>query len=292
MDSIASFVNDCIREAHIVQITEAPIDEAKARGAHAMFGEKYGSIVRVVEIPNISIELCGGNHVRTTKDLQVFKIISESGIAAGTRRIEALVGHERVERYNEEKRVLAFKEYRKRWLAVSEKLAQSKMPNSLDDTASMAEIYAAQEALINLSKTVEKALRESQKSTAGALFDDIIKSPIPLRSGHGVGVFRVLDDQPVPVLRELADRAVNALGDCVVVLGSSVNHKGHAIAKVSPSVMGNITAKELIDELTAITGGGGGGRGNMAQAGGLGAQKLKGAMTHMVEKYAQTSTGN
>jgi len=75
-------------------------------------------------------------------------------------------------------------------------------------------------------------------------------------------------------------------------LGSSINDKGHAIAKVSPSVMGSITAKELIDELTAITGGGGGGRDNMAQAGGLGTQKLDEAMAHMLEKYAQTSTGD
>tara|TARA_Y100001935_G_scaffold255638_1_gene270344 strand:- start:3005 stop:5482 length:2478 start_codon:yes stop_codon:yes gene_type:complete len=292
LDKISSFVNDCIRDAHIVTITEAPIDEAKARGAHAMFGEKYGDTVRVVDISNISIELCGGNHVRTTKDLQVFKIISESAIAAGTRRIEALVGDERVERYNEERRALAYKEYRKRWLALSEKLAQPNVPNPLEDTASMAEILEAQDVLIAVSKAAEKALRQSQKSTAGALFDDIIKSPIPLRSGYGVGVFHVLADQPVPVLRELADRAVNALGDCLVVLGSSINDKGHAIAKVSPSVMGSITAKELIDELTAITGGGGGGRDNMAQAGGLGTQKLDEAMAHMLEKYAQTSTGD
>ena len=293
LEKIEDLVNESIRQNYPLEEDRlCSIEDAKSRGAMALFGEKYGDTVRVVDISNISIELCGGNHVRTTKDLQVFKIISESAIAAGTRRIEALVGDERVERYNEERRALAYKEYRKRWLALSEKLAQPNVPNPLEDTASMAEILEAQDVLIAVSKAAEKALRQSQKSTAGALFDDIIKSPIPLRSGYGVGVFHVLADQPVPVLRELADRAVNALGDCLVVLGSSINDKGHAIAKVSPSVMGSITAKELIDELTAITGGGGGGRDNMAQAGGLGTQKLDEAMAHMLEKYAQTSTGD
>ena len=291
---ISMFVNQCIEESHVVKITEESLDDAKARGAHAMFGEKYGERVRVVDIPNISIELCGGNHVTNTKDLQQFQIVSESAVAAGTRRIEALVGFDRVEKYLEEKKQMLFKDYQKRWQALDEKakVTNLSMPKKETLENSYDDIASALNQLISFGKTLEKEVKKSQQDMAGSLFDSIIESPLELRSGGGVAIFHIVDEQPVPVLRDLADRVVNALGDCAVVLSSRLNGQSHAVAKVSSSVLKSITAKELIDALTSVTGGGGGGRDNMAQAGGINAQKLDDGMAHISEKYAQTPAGN
>lgn len=285
LNRVSKFVNQCIQESHDVVISEEGIEAAKKRGAHAMFGEKYGDTVRVVDIPSISIELCGGNHVTNTKSLEQFLIVSESAIAAGTRRIEALIGKARVHQYQENRRLALFNDYEKRWAFLREKTDVA-LPKKLDNMASIDTIATAIQDIAILAKRIEKDVKKSQQNTAGSLFESIIQSSMPLRSGSGVAIFQLLDDQPAPVLRDLADRLVNALRDCAVVLSSQTNEKAHAIAKVSNSIVKEITARELIDELTAITGGGGGGRDNMAQAGGLAAQKLADGMAHITQKYA------
>ena len=291
LHAIERFVNDCITAGHSVSIAEEALDSAKARGAHAMFGEKYGERVRVVEIPNISIELCGGNHVTNTSDLQTFAIVSEGAVAAGIRRIEALVGNERVDDHMSQVQRKAYNDYSKRWELVVQNAASAglEMPQKLDATASIDRIQQAQGELLLLGKTLDKAIKADQHTIASDLFDAMIDSSIPMKASGGVAIFQVLEDQPVPVLRAVADRVVNALNDCVVVLGSSMNGKAHAVAKVSKSMTGTITATDLIDALTSITGGGGGGKPTMAQAGGCNAEKLSDGMNHITNTYAKTT---
>ncbi|MGA0242719.1 MAG: DHHA1 domain-containing protein, partial [Candidatus Marinamargulisbacteria bacterium] len=291
--AIETAVNNWIRTAQAVVVSDEPIADAKARGAHAMFGEKYGETVRVVDIPGVSLELCGGNHVTNTRDLQSFKITSESAVAAGTRRIEAVVGEQRVAHVIEMDRKKVYGEYKKRWDALHKKAVgmDVSMPDLLPKTALISDVIPATNALIKHAKIIEKQLIQTQQSAASTLFDDVIQSPVPLKLGHGVAVFKVIESQPVPVLRDLADRVVNTLGDCAVVLVSGDAAKGHAIAKVSPNVMNHISAKSLIQDLTEITGGGGGGRDAMAQAGGIGVQRAHEGVAFIHKKYA-TITGD
>ena len=117
----------------------------------------------------------------------------------------------------------------------------------------------------------------------------MVKASIPLKAYDGVAIFQIVQGQPVPVLRDLADRVVNALGDCVVVLGSTINDKAHAVAKVSKSMSMVVSANDLIHELTSITGGGGGGKPTMAQAGGCNAEKLSDGMDHITKTYGKTT---
>lgn len=286
--TIEAHVNDWITENHKVTITEEAIDDAKARGAQAMFGEKYGDVVRVVDISNISIELCGGNHVVSTADLQQFKIVAESAVAAGTRRIEALVGEQRVGQYNDNQQKRAFADYEKRYAKVLQKAKTlgHDVPDQLPTTATLQTIDAAIAALTQLGKQLDGLLKQQQQGQASDLFTTIIEASLPLQNGAGKAIFKRLDEQPIPVLRDLADRLVDKLGDSAVVLVSETNGKGHAIAKVSPTVLSKLTAKDLINDLTSITGGGGGGRDNMAQAGGIGADHIDAGIAHITKKYA------
>ena len=147
-----------------MSIAEEALDSAKARGAHAMFGEKYGERVRVVEIPSVSIELCGGNHVTNTRDLQAFEIISEGAVAAGIRRIEALVGNERIADHTNRQRSVAYHDYAKRWDALVKSASRIAldMPLKLDSSASSDQIQTALEDLLCLEK---KSIKPSRHPT-------------------------------------------------------------------------------------------------------------------------------
>ena len=113
---------------------------------------------------------------------------------------------------------------------------------------------------MGVGKRLDKALQQQQQSAAGDLLSESLAKQCPLNGEAGVGVFYVYHNQPIPVLKDLADRLVDTLGDAVVVLGSSINNKGHAVAKVSPSLLGSWGADRLIKALTTHTGGGGGGQ--------------------------------
>ncbi|MEK9727567.1 MAG: alanine--tRNA ligase [Candidatus Margulisiibacteriota bacterium] len=284
LNQIEFIVNQWVLENHPVKISEESLDAAKKRGAHAMFGEKYGELVRVVDIPNISIELCGGNHVLQTSDLQSIKVVSESAVAAGIRRIEALVGKDRIKDYESSIQERAFLEYQKRWDHLFEKSQGTtiKMPEKLIASASLLAIETQLDALFNVSKEIEKAHLKNQQSIASDLIQELLQTATPLKDGKGEAIFQVIDDQPIPVLRDLADRMMAKIGQGMIVLVAKSSPKGQAIAKVSSL---DVSAKELINELTSITGGGGGGRDNMAQAGGISVEKVHAGLAHIHQKY-------
>ena len=161
LNAISEYVNECIKAGHPVMISEEALERAKERGAHAMFGEKYGNHVRVVEIPSVSIELCGGNHVTNTRDLQAFEIISEGAVAAGIRRIEALVGNERIADHTNRQRSVAYHDYAKRWDALVKSASRIAldMPLKLDSSASSDQIQTALEDLALFGKKVDKTIK-------------------------------------------------------------------------------------------------------------------------------------
>ena len=291
LSSINKMVNQWIQENHAISISEEAIDDAKQRGAIAMFGEKYSDQVRVVEIPHISIELCGGNHVKQTQDLQEFQIVSEGTIAAGTRRIEAISGTDRVSSWNADRADSAYAEYEQKYneaLLIHQKLSNKNqaIPAQIEKAgASFEHIHHEKQRVIAIIKGLEKQLQQEQRGQAGDLMNEMIDTATKLKAGNGVGVFKVLENQPIPVLKDLADRLVSKLGDSVVILGSSMDNKAHAVVKVSPSLISEFKAPGLINELTKITGGGGGGRDHMAQAGGVDSRKLDDGIQHMTNQY-------
>ena len=286
---ITNYVNTWVKESHPVIVTNEPISKAKEKGAHAMFGEKYGQVVRVVTIPKISIELCGGNHVSNTQELQTFKIVSESAVAAGTRRIEAILGEERIIMYDKERRDIAFKEYEKRWALLDQKSIsiELEIPKKINENSNIELIQTELNKLIKLSKHIEKEVRRNQQGKANELVNSLMNEKRILKAMDGNCVFQFIENQPMPILKDLADQLVEKMGKGAVLLASKKDQNGIAIAKISDSLIQAISAKDLINEFTSITNGGGGGRDQMAQAGGIDPTKINDGITHIIKKYAK-----
>jgi alanyl-tRNA synthetase len=231
------------------------LDEARALGAMALFGEKYGDVVRMVEIGDgsYSRELCGGTHVRSTAEIGVFKLTAESSSAANVRRIEALTGPEAVALLRRHDELLreAATVLRKRPEEVAEAVVE------LRDRAKRAAKQGAAAPATDVSSLVEEAT-----SIDGAR---VLTSTI--------------DGIDAKALVGLADQAKGRLGDAAVVLGSVTDGKVHLVAAVAPALVERgVRAGELIKIAGPIVGGGGGGRDTMAQAGGKDPEKLTEAL--------------
>jgi alanyl-tRNA synthetase len=255
---IESQVNNWILEAHNSIITVMPIAEAKAKGAIAMFGEKYGAEVRVIDIPGVSIELCGGTHVKNTAEIGLFKIVSEAGVAAGVRRIEAVSG-QAVMDYLEIREEIT-KELSDRFKVKPEQILER--VNNLQ-----AELKNAQKEMESLKQEIalnaaEKLL--SQVEQIGKY--QILIAELPNLDGDG--------------LKAAAEMLIAKLDRGAVVLGSAPQpDKVNLVAAFSSSAnQAGLQAGKLIGAIAKITGGGGGGRSNFAQAGGKDATKLSEAL--------------
>lgn len=245
-------VNEKVRENIAVEKIEMRHDEAVKRGALALFGEKYGEIVRMIEVDDWSRELCGGTHVDRTGDIGYFKIISESAIGSGERRIAGLTGQGAVE----------YMRHREEALLEAADAMKEGDPLALPDR-----VRKLQEEIKKLRKDLQQA--RSSKSPGGA---DPINSVKEL-DGIKVLASRV-DADDVNQFREISDRLLERLGDGVVVIGAEIGGKANLIVKVSGKLTDKVKAGDLIKELAAIVGGKGGGRPEMAQAGGPNVEKL------------------
>ncbi|MEL6854070.1 MAG: DHHA1 domain-containing protein, partial [Cyanobacteria bacterium J06607_13] len=235
-----------------------PIAEAKARGAVAMFGEKYGDEVRVVDYPGVSMELCGGTHVGNTAEIGVFKIISETGVAAGIRRIEAVAGPA----------VLDYLEVRDR--IVRDLSARFKTrPEEISDrvTSLQADLKTAQKELTALKSELALVKSDQLIGQAETLGD------IPV-------IVANLDAVEPDALKTAAERLLQKLGDGAVVLGSVPEAgKVSLVAAFSkPVIAKGLQAGRFIGGIAKLCCGGGGGRPNFAQAGGRDASKLPEAL--------------
>ncbi|VXD23343.1 alanine--tRNA ligase [Planktothrix paucivesiculata] len=258
IQQIEDQVNSWITEAHPAVIAEMAIEAAKAKGATAMFGEKYSDIVRVVDYSGVSMELCGGIHVSNTAEIGLFKIISETGIASGIRRIEAVAGQSVLEYLKVRDTVV--KELGDRFKAKPEELP---------------------ERITNL----QQELKTTQKQLEGVKAElAIANSQQLLITAETIGEFKLivaeLHDADAESLKTAAERLQQKLGESAVVLGSATTDgKVNFVAAFSKAVNNKgLQAGKFIGGIAKICGGGGGGRPNLAQAGGRDATQLKEAL--------------
>ncbi len=246
-------VNSLISEALPVKTDEMSLDAAKKSGAIALFGEKYGDTVRVVNMGGESIELCGGTHVKNTGDISCFKIISESGVAAGIRRIEALTG----------KGVIAYLTKKE---DILDKAADAIKCSSEDVIDRINHLLLE----LKSAKSENEALKAKiANASAGDAMDNVCDV-------NGVKLLAVkIPELDMNSLRQLGDNFKEKLGDGVVVLASSKDGKVNLIAMATDgAIKKGAHAGNIIKQAAAIVGGGGGGRPNMAQAGGKDASKI------------------
>ena len=259
---VEEIVNGQIVNGLPVRAENMPIEEARKTGAAALFGEKYGDIVRVVSMGEFSKEFCGGTHVANTGVITAFKIISETGVAAGVRRIEALTAKGLMKYYNE-------LEERLKELA---KLAKTK-PEQLAERIS--HLMADNKAL---SGEVESLKSKLAKESMGDIMDQVTEvKGVKLLAAKVEGV-------DMNGLRDLGDSLKDKLGEGVVVLASAAGGKVSLMAMATKgAVEKGAHAGNLIKEIASLVGGGGGGRPNMAQAGGKNPEGIDDAIAKVQE---------
>ncbi|ERF77425.1 alanine--tRNA ligase [Gallibacterium anatis] len=253
---IERIVNAQIRANHVVSVEEMDIEAAKAKGAMALFGEKYGERVRVITMGDFSIELCGGIHVKRTGDIGLFKIVSESAIAAGTRRIEAVTGEEA---FNV---VLA----QQSLLTQSAELLKSDLPSIVEKI----------QQLQDRAKKLEKELQQLKEKSAVQAVSDLAQKAQTI-NGVKVVIESVSGVEPKS-LRIMVDDLKNQLGSAVIVFGATQDEKVNLIVGVTQDLTGKVKAGELVNQLAQLVGGKGGGRPDMAMAGGNEPAKLNEAL--------------
>ncbi len=255
LQQVEEQINLWIAEAHDTQTSVMGLDEAKAKGAVAMFGEKYGSEVRVIDVPGVSMELCGGTHVRNTAEIGLLKIISEIGVSAGVRRIEAVAGPAVLEYLNVREQVV--KELGDRFKVKPEEITER--------------ITNLQQEL----KATQKELETVKQELAIAKSDGLLNEAV------SIGEYKILvanmGDVDAESLATAAARLQQKLGESAVILGSiPTEGKVSLVAAFSPKINQEkqLQAGKFIGGIAKICGGGGGGRPNLAQAGGRDASKL------------------
>ncbi|WP_438347064.1 alanine--tRNA ligase [Paenibacillus sp. FA6] len=260
-------VNEQIWNALDVHIEFKSIDEAKASGAMALFGEKYGDIVRVVQVGEYSLELCGGCHVNNTSQIGIFKLVSESGIGSGVRRIEAVTGR------------LAY-QYMDGQLDILKQSAEL-LKSNLHDVPKRIDAMHVQ--LKELGRENESLQSKLSIIEAGELSDQVI-------SVNGVDLLAVrVNAGSMDTLRSLADELKGKLPNAVLVLGATMDDKVNFVVSVPQALVKlGLHAGKLVKEVAAVCGGGGGGRPDMAQAGGKDAGKLDEALRLANELVGQS----
>jgi len=250
-------VNAEIRANTEVEIEETDIETAKSKGAMALFGEKYGDRVRVLTMgAGFSVELCGGTHVKRTGDIGLFKIISEGGVAAGVRRIEAVTGEQ----------ALAYLNRAEEQLKEVAGLVKGSRDNLLDKLG----------AVIERNRQLEKELEQLKAKAASATGNDLAGSAVEV---NGVKTLAArVDGLDGKAMLALVDQLKNKLGSGVVLLGGVQEEKVVLVAGVTQDLTGRFKAGELMKQAAAIVGGKGGGRPDMAQGGGVDAARLDEAL--------------
>ncbi len=268
LEEVEAIVNERIRTDAPVQTKIMGISEAVQEGALAFFGDKYGEEVRVVEIDTFSKELCGGTHCRHTGEIGLFKLVSESGVAAGVRRIEAQTGegaYELLKQWEEERRKLAD--------------VLNTSPNDI-----LTKAGKLVQAVKEKEKEIEK-LKKDRLATGGSGGE-----AVEIRKVAGVSVYtRRVDGSEMNDLRALADSLRDRLKSGIVVLGSVKDDKASLLVAVTKDLAARFPAGELIKPLAAEIGGTGGGRPEMAQAGGKQIDRLDAALAQamtVVERKA------
>ncbi|MEW8648404.1 MAG: alanine--tRNA ligase [Candidatus Thiodiazotropha endolucinida] len=268
LQSIEQLVNLQIRHNHLVATQLMSLDQAKASGAMALFGEKYADQVRVLSMGDFSTELCGGTHVNAVGDIGLFKITAESGIAAGVRRIEAITGQRAVE-----------------WMEADEERVQriAEMIKSGRD-----EIEDKLEQILVRNRKLEKELEQLKGKLASAAGTDLAAGAV------SVGEVKVLaanlDGADAKSLRETMDQLKNKLGTAVILLAATTGGKVSLVAGVTKDLTAQMKAGDLVKLAAEKVDGKGGGRPDMAQAGGSNPAALPQAL-EIVEPWVRKQLG-
>jgi len=237
-EAVERAVNEVVFSGRPVHVFETTIDEARRLGAIMLFGEKYGDVVRVVEVPGYSIELCGGTHVRTTAEIGPFVFLSESSVGAGVRRVEAVTSGAA-------------------WAVLDERAREL--------AALRAELESLRREGATQPKPPERRVR------------DVPEPDVRAEGGVNV-IVQPVDGLDADELLELSDRYKQKHAPAAVVLGSREDGKVHLVANFDASVAERVSASDVVRKAAAIVGGGGGGRPTMARAGGRDAAKLPEAL--------------
>jgi alanyl-tRNA synthetase len=264
LGDIGDRVNDWIKESHSVRALEMSRMDAERLGAMALFGEKYGDWVRVIEVEDVSRELCGGTHVANTAAIGIFAIVSEGSSAANVRRIEALTGPAAIDRFRSRSR----------------------------DLSEVGRIVGAEQDPVGGTRRMAERVEKLEETTRKAGSADLSKKAEEMAAtGQRIGGITVFvgrgEDADQRSLLDLADRIKSRAGEAAVVLGGAADGKVALVASFSKEVVERgLSAEEVIREAAQIVGGGGGGRANVAQAGGRDASKLDEALAaahHAIE---------
>jgi len=256
LEKVEDIVNEHIREDHEVVAREMAYDAAVAEGAMALFGEKYGDVVRAVKVPGVSMELCGGTHTDRTGKIGIFKIVHEGSIASGVRRVEAVTGAGALTHLRHEEQILT---------DISEALKSTP-----EDAASRVEKLVAQ--VKALTKEIERI-----KSGGGTVsVEDVIKGAVK-KDGVTV-VAKVFPDMDPKSLREFSDKVRDRMKAAVIALGSVADDKAVLLVAVTKDIADKYHAGNIIKGMAEAVGGKGGGRPDFAQAGGPNADKIEEAV--------------
>ncbi len=262
LDKIENLVNEVILRGDKVKSEEMTIEEAKERGAIALFGDKYSNMVRVVSVGNFSIELCGGTHLSNSQEVNGFKIISESGIASGVRRIEAITGLELI-RYNKN------------------------IENEIIEIASLVKanktnVVQKIEGIIEENKRLQKELESFKSKMSSLLADEVLKN-VEHISGLQVLISKV-ENKDMNELKELGDSLKNKLKSVAIVLIGIKEEKVSIVCMVTDDLAKKVVhAGDIVKVIAPIVDGRGGGRPNMAQAGGTNISKVEVAISKAKE---------
>ncbi|MBN8236726.1 alanine--tRNA ligase [Halobacillus kuroshimensis] len=268
MEKIEAIVNEKVWQSIPVSIEINSIEEAKAKGAMALFGEKYGDTVRVVQVGDYSLELCGGCHVLNTAEIGLFKIVSESGIGAGTRRIEAVTAKDA-------------------YLYMNQKASVLKQAGAL--------LKTSPEQVPERIETLHKEMKDLQKEndSLSAKLSNMEASSIldEVEQVNGVNVLaKQVDVKDMNALRTMVDDLKQKIDSGIILLAAPNGEKVQLIAGVSKDLVEEgYHAGKLIKEAATLCGGGGGGRPDMAQAGGKDASKIPDALQYAKEYAGQNS---
>ena len=246
LSAVEEEVNRVVFSPRPVTWESLPHEQAVAAGAMAFFGEKYADVVRMVTVPEVSRELCGGTHVRNTAEIGLFHILSEGAVAAGVRRIEAVTGLPAWRCLREEAGTL-------HGVARELQVAAPEVPERVRKLSSQI-------------KALEKALQEARRRSSRDLVGEILSGAKEVG-----GVRRVsaeVEAMDAAALRDLADAVKGKLSSGILLLGAREGERCHLVAGVTPDLTGRFSASDIVRKAAALVGGGGGGRKDMAQAGG------------------------
>ena len=261
MGRIEELVNEQVWENRVLQTEVMDLDRALSRGAMVLFGEKYGTRVRVVTVPDFSVELCGGIHVGATGEIGLFKLTSQGGVASGVRRIEAFTGPGALHYVKQEEQVLAeaAERIKARPLELTEKV----------------------EKLSGAARELEREVQRLQGKLAMGELDRLLSQRKEIDGIQVVAsALELLDSKG---MRELGDRVRETLRSGVVVLVSQTGERVTWLTMVTKDLTSRVHAGRLAQALAKMTGGGGGGRPDMAEAGGKDTSRIPGALEKLPE---------